>query len=141
TYGISGLLGGIFALLSDATDAPSVLVVGFLVFASILTLYKLREAVADDDYSVTTLVTGLAEFALGASSVAGDYLLAAGGGAALAAVLASREVLHEFLKRLSWVELRAALILAVMTAIVLPLLPDRTVDPWNGVNPRQIWVF
>lgn len=141
TYGISGLLGGIFALLSDATDAPSVLVVGFLVFASILTLYKLREAVADDDYSVTALVTGLAVFALGALAVAGDYLLAAGGGAALAAVLASREVLHEFLKRLSWVELRAALILAVMTAIVLPLLPDRTVDPWNGVNPRQIWVF
>jgi uncharacterized membrane protein (DUF4010 family) len=28
-----------------------------------------------------------------------------------------------------------------MTAIVLPLLPNRTVDPWGGVNPWEIWLF
>lgn len=141
TYGISGLLGGIFALLGNAVGSVSILLAGFLVFASILTLYKLREAVASDDYSVTAIVAGLTVFALGALAVAGDYVLAAGGGAALAAVLAGREVLHGFLKRMSWEELRASLILAVMTAIILPLLPDRTIDPWNGVNPRQIWLF
>lgn len=141
TYGISGLLGGVFALLSEAMAAPSILVAGFFAFALVLTLYKLREAVADEDFSVTAVIAGLAVFALGALAVSGDHALAAGGGAALAAVLASREVLHGFLKRLSWEELRAALILVVMTAIVLPLLPDRAVDPWNGVNPRQIWLF
>lgn len=141
TYGIAGLLGGLFALLSAAMDAPAIFVSGFLVFASILALYKLREAIADGDYSATAVIAGLAVFALGALAVAGDRVLAAGGGAALAAVLASREVLHGFLKRLSWEELRSALILAVMTAIVLPLLPDRTIDPWGGVNPRQIWLF
>ena len=44
-------------------------------------------------------------------------------------------------KRLTWIELRSALILAVMTAVVLPLLPDRTIDPWGGFNPWQIWFF
>ncbi|TIP97574.1 MAG: MgtC/SapB family protein, partial [Mesorhizobium sp.] len=75
---------------------------------------------------------GLGVFSLGALSVAGDFRVAAAGGAALAAVLASREILHGLLKRLTWIELRSALSLAVMTAIVLPLLPNRTIDPWGG---------
>ena len=43
--------------------------------------------------------------------------------------------------RLTWIELRSAMILAVMTAIVLPLLPNRTIDPWGGLNPWEVWFF
>ena len=121
TYGISGLLGGVLALLAASTGSQAILITGFVIFALVLALYKLREAVADEDYSVTAVVAGLGVFALGALAVVGDYRLAAGGGAALAAVLASREVLHGLLNRMTWEELRAALILAVMTAIVLPV--------------------
>lgn len=141
TYGISGLLGGILAALAGAVDAVSVLVAGFLGFAAVFAWYKAREAAHDEDFSVTGVVAGLGVFALGALAVTGDYRAAAAGGAALAAVLASREVLHGLLRRLTWIELRSALILAVMTAIVLPLLPNRTVDPWGGLNPWEIWFF
>ncbi|RFB76565.1 MgtC/SapB family protein [Methylovirgula sp. 4M-Z18] len=141
TYGISGLVGGIFAALAQALDAASVLVAGFFGFAAVFTLYKLREAAHDEDFSATGVIAGLGVFALGAMAVVGDYQAAAGAAAALAAVLASREVLHELLKRLTWVELRSALILSVMTAIILPLLPNRAVDPWDALNPRQIWFF
>lgn len=141
TYGISGLLGGIFAALSQSLDAVSVLIAGFLGFAAIFAFYKAREAAHDEDFSVTGVIAGLAVFALGGLAVSGDYQAAAGGGAALAAMLASREVLHGLLKRLTWIELRSALILAVMTAIVLPLLPNRTIDPWGGLNPWEIWFF
>jgi len=141
TYGISGLLGGIFAALAQSLDAVSVLIAGLLGFTAVFALYKAREAAHDEDFSVTSVVAGLAVFALGALSVAGDYAAAAGAAAALAALLASREVLHGLLKRLTWLELRSALILAVMTAMVLPLLPNRTVDPWGGLNPWEIWFF
>lgn len=141
TYGISGLLGGIFAALALSLEAVSVLIAGFLGFAAVFAFYKAREAAHDDDFSVTGVVAGLAVFALGALAVAGDYQAAAGAGAALAAILASREVLHGLLKRLTWIELRSALILSVMTALVLPLLPDRSIDPWGGLNPREIWFF
>ncbi|TGQ72562.1 DUF4010 domain-containing protein [Mesorhizobium sp. M00.F.Ca.ET.186.01.1.1] len=139
TFGISGLLGGVLAALANAVGAVSVLVGGFIAFAAILAWYKAREAAHDEDFSVTSVVAGLVVFALGALSVSGDYRAAAAGGAALAAVLASREILHGLLKRLTWVELRSALILAVMTAIVLPLLPNRTMDPWGGFNPWEVW--
>ncbi|MER9845442.1 MgtC/SapB family protein [Mesorhizobium australicum] len=139
TFGISGLLGGVLAALANALGAVSVLVGGFIAFAAIFAWYKAREAAHDEDFSVTSVIAGLGVFALGALSVAGDYRAAAAGGAALAAILASREVLHGLLKRLTWIELRSALILAVMTAIVLPLLPNRTMDPWGGFNPWEIW--
>ena len=141
TFGLSGLLGGIVAALADAADAASVLAGGLVVFAAIFAWFKMHEAVHDNDFSVTGVVAGIGVFALGALAVAGDYLAAAAGGAALAAVLASREALHGLLRKLTWIELRSALILAVMTAIVLPLLPNRTVDPWNGFNPWEVWLF
>ena len=34
----------------------------------------------------------------------------------------------------------AALELAVITVIVLPLLPDRGYGPWQALNPREIWI-
>ena len=139
TFGISGLLGGILAALANALGAISVLVGGFIAFAGIFAWYKAREAAHDEDFSVTSVIAGLGVFALGALSVAGDYRAAAAGGAALAATLASRELLHGLLQRLTWIELRSALILAVMTAIVLPLLPNRTLDPWGGFNPWEVW--
>lgn len=141
TYGISGLLGGIFAALDAAVGSVAILAVGFVAFTAVFAWFKLREATHDADFSVTGVIAGMAVFALGALAVAGDYLAAAAGGTALAAVLASREVLHGLLKRLTWAELRSALVLAVMTIIVLPVLPDRTIDPWGGANPREIWFF
>ncbi|QPC92916.1 MgtC/SapB family protein [Mesorhizobium sp. INR15] len=139
TFGISGLLGGVLAALANALGAVSVLVGGFIAFAAIFAWYKAREAAHDEDFSVTSVIASLAVFALGALSVAGDHRAAAAGGAALAAILASREVLHGLLKRLTWIELRSALILAVMTAIVLPLLPNQPMDPWGGFNPWEVW--
>jgi uncharacterized membrane protein (DUF4010 family) len=141
TYGISGLLGGVIASLAEATGATLLLAAGFLGFAVVFAWYKAREASHDEDFSVTGVIAGLGVFALGALAVAGDTRAAAAGGALLAAVLASREILHGLLRRLTWIELRSALTLAVMTAVILPVLPDRTVDPWGGLNPREIWFF
>lgn len=141
TYGISGLLGGVFAALATALGEVSVLIGGFAGFAAVFAWFKVREAEHDEDFSVTGVIAGLGVFALGALAVAGNAIAAAAGGTALTAVLASREMLHGLLRRLTWVEVRSALMLAVMTAIVLPLLPNRTIDPWGGLNPWEIWFF
>jgi uncharacterized membrane protein (DUF4010 family) len=141
TFGLTGLLGGAVGALCTALDSPMPFAAGFLGFAVVFAWFKVREAMHDNEFSVTTVVAGLGVFALGALAVAGSFELAAAGGAALAATLASREALHSLLKRLSWIELRSALVLAVMTAVVLPLLPNRTVDPWGGLNPHEIWFF
>ena len=141
TYGISGLLGGLMAAVASAFGAPLVFIGGFLGFGLLFGWFQSREAEHDDEFSVTGVIAGLCVFALGGLAVSGNYQAAAAGGAALAAVLASREILHRLLQRLSWVELRSAIMLAVMTAIGLPLLPNRPIDPWGGLNPWEIWFF
>ena len=141
TYGLSGLLGGVFAALAQAFNDGSVFLAGFLGFALAFAWFQSREAEHDQNFSVTGVVAALSVFALGGLAVAGDYRAASAGGAALAAVLASREVLHGMLRRITWIELRSALMLAVMTAIGLPLLPDHPIDPWGGFNPREVWFF
>lgn len=141
TFGISGLLGGIVATLAAASSYPAFLAYGFITFGAIFTLFKLREAWDDDDYSATSVIAALCVFGLGALAMVGDPIVAAAGGTALAATLASRDVLHAFLRRLTWVELRSALMLAVMTAVILPLLPNRDMGSFLKVNPFEVWVF
>lgn len=141
TYGIAGLLGGAFGTLLQEQNGGVIFGFGFLGFSLSFSWFKLREARRDDDFSVTGVCAALCVFALGGIAVVGDYQAAAAAGAALAALLASREALHGLLQRLSWIELRSALVLAVMTAIILPLIPNRTIDPWGGLNPWEVWLF
>jgi uncharacterized membrane protein (DUF4010 family) len=141
TYALAGLLGGICGALSAAQQTPILVGFGFLGFAFVFAAFKLREAIHDGDFSVTGVVAALVVFLLGAYAVLGNMRIAAAAGAAVAGLLASREMLHGFLARLTWIELRSALLILTMTVIVLPLLPDRAIDPWNSLNPREIWLF
>ncbi len=141
TYGLCGFLGALLAVLSGTAGGPLLLGFGFSAFALVFAWFKSREARHDQDYSVTGVVAALVVFALGALCVAGDPIVAAAGGVATAGLLASREVLHRLLTRLTWGELRSALLLLAMTVIVLPLLPDQAIDPLGSINLREIWLF
>jgi uncharacterized membrane protein (DUF4010 family) len=50
-------------------------------------------------------------------------------------------VLHGWLTRLSWIELRSGVLLAAMIFMLLPLLPNRTIDPWSILNPYALWLM
>jgi uncharacterized membrane protein (DUF4010 family) len=140
TFGILGLLSGISAAVAERSVYPR-LAASLIAFSAALIVYGFREAVHTNNFSVTGIVAGLCTFELGALAVAGDQRAAAAAGAALAGILASRDVLHGLVRRLTWIELRSALVLAVMTAVILPLVPNRAIDPVGGFNPWQIWLF
>ena len=72
-----------------------------------------------------TLIAGLLVFALGVYAVLGSMAVAGAAAVAAFALLAEREALHEFLKKVTWPELRAALVLLAMSFVLLPILPDR----------------
>jgi len=140
TYGIAGLLGGIFAALAQSLGAVSVLIAGFLGFAATFTFYNLREAAMDEDFSVTGVIAGFAVFALGALAVAGNYQAAAGLGRPLRRARQPRGPAQPAeAADLGGAALRPHL--SVMTAVILPLLPNRPIDPWGGLNPWEIWVL
>lgn len=140
THALTGLLGGICAALSAATH-PLVLAAGLVSFTAAFTLFAWLEASSEHNFSVTGVVAAILTFLLGAYAVLGQPLVAVAGGVAMALLLALKEPLHGWVRRLSWLELRAVLVLLAMSFLLLPVLPNRTVDPWHAINPAEIWLL
>jgi uncharacterized membrane protein (DUF4010 family) len=140
TFTLIAILGALGGLLAGSANY---VLIGFCFvgFALPFSLFEYRQSRASRSHSITDFVTGLLTFALGAYTIRGNMAIAAAVGVTTTAILAERRVMHAFLRRLKWQELRAAIFLLVMTAVLLPALPDRTIDPWNALNPHQIWLM
>lgn len=140
TYALIGLLGGLAGLLSAWLGGWAFAVLG-LPFSGAFIWFKQREQADQHDHSVTAIVAALLVFALGAYAVLGDAPTAAGAAVVVTALLAFKDILHGWLRRLTWPELRSALILLAMTLVVLPLLPDRGLGPYAAFNPHELWLL
>jgi uncharacterized membrane protein (DUF4010 family) len=143
THALAGLLGGAWGAIARGTGDWGVVALGlaFMTFAGAIVIFRLRELEHDKTFGATTVVAAMIAFALGAMAVLGDQTVAAAAGVAVAVLLALKTVLHTWLKRLTWEELRAGLILLAMTVILLPVLPDREIAAWLPINPREVWLL
>ncbi len=56
-------------------------------------------------------------------------------------ILATRKSVHTLVEKISEEELLDTLTFALVTFVVLPFLPNRTVDPLNVLNPYKIWLI
>jgi len=140
TYALIGFFGGIWASLVPNVG-PWPLALAGLGFSAAFAVFRYREAVAENDFSVTSVVVGMLTFALGALAVLGDMITAGAAGVATTAVLAGRHRLHGFLRQLTWTEIRSAVLLLAMTFIFLPVLPNEPLDPWGAINPHKLWLM
>lgn len=110
---------------------------GFVALAA-LAAYRRSRA---DDPGLTTEVAMLVTFLLGALAMTA-LPLAAGLGVVVAVVLASKSALHRFVRdTLTEQEVHDGLLLAAAAAVVLPLLPDRAIDPFGAFNPHTLWTL
>ncbi|MDP1943032.1 MAG: MgtC/SapB family protein [Polaromonas sp.] len=132
TFAIIALLGAVAVLLGGTAVLVAVtLVVGALALASYV---RTRE----NDPGMTTEVALLLTCLLGGLAMR-HAVLAAGIGAALAALLAAKTRLHHFVSRvLTERELHDALLFSAAALIVLPLAPDRFMGPFDAVNPYDV---
>jgi uncharacterized membrane protein (DUF4010 family) len=133
TFTITTLLGTLAALAGNTivlavTGAGIVLLVAVSYWRS-----------PKDDPGLTTEVALLAAFVLGVLA-ASRPLLAGGAAVVIALLLVARGPLHGFASRtLTQRELSDGILLLAAALIVLPLLPDRPLDPWDAVNLRVVW--
>src|SRR5690606_3838488 len=73
-------------------------------------------------------------------AIIGDQMLAAAAAVTLTTILAFKQGLHSWLNRLTWAEIRSALLILAATFIVLPLLPEGPLDPWGLFDLRALWL-
>ncbi len=139
TYALVGLLGGVASALSP--DNPIALGVFFTAFTATFAAFYWREVIAEGRFGVTSVVAAMLTFAGGAYAVRGEPQVAVAVAVVMTLLLALKQPLHRWLQRLTWPEIRAALILLAMSFLLLPVLPDRTVDPWEALNPAEVWLL
>lgn len=138
TFPLIALLGAALSLLRFEFG-PLPLVAGLAAVAAIA-LVSYRQSLRKGDVGATTEIAALATFALGALAGAGQLIVAGATGVAVAVLLVTKPRLERLSRAISEAELSAVLELAVITAIVLPLLPDRGYGPWGALNPFRIWL-
>ena len=134
SFALVALLGN-FAALLDSTLALAALA---LLAGALAIAGYLRTGASNP--GITTEIALIVAFVLGALSVP-HPTYSAGAAVVVTVLLWSRPWLHEVVTaRLSDRELQDGLMLAAAALVVLPLMPDRTVDPWDTLNPRKVWL-
>lgn len=92
-----------------------------------------------EDPGITTEVALVVTFLLGVLAYS-EPVLGAGLGVATASILAFRTPIHRFVRNiLTEQELHDLLLFAAGAAVVLPLMPDRSVGPFDVLNPFKVW--
>lgn len=144
TFALVGLAGGVVAALAapmGPVGGAVLLAAGLFALMAALLPFALREAEAEGRFSATTQVAAVVTFALGALAASGEAPAAGAAAVAMTAVLAARESLHGLMARITWAELRSAILLLSMTLVALPLVPDTPIAWLAGVNPHQVWML
>lgn len=144
THILLALVGGASAWLAREIDMPWVLVVTLAAVAAVGVASYVRRSSRgpqDDSPGITSEIAAIAVFLLGAMVVLGNEALAVALAITVSAVLAFKQPLHGFVQRIGVDDLLAGIKLLIASFIVLPLVPDATVDPWQAINPYQLWLL
>lgn len=138
TFGLISLLGALWQLLGGSL-APWLTAMAFGALALLLSTSYYLEVKQKGDYSITTAVAALIAFVLGALAMSPHLQLAAATAVIVTVLLGLKPVLHGGLRKLEPQELAAILKLSLISCVMLPILPDRAVDPWGAFNPYEVW--
>ncbi|HSL89695.1 MAG TPA: MgtC/SapB family protein [Ignavibacteriaceae bacterium] len=137
TFPLIGILGFLTALTSSLTSEWVYVAVMFGFSGLLITAYL--TAAKDGRLGGTSEVSALLVFILGTMVYYGYILLPAIIAIVITIFLSLKIQLHTFVGKISGEDIFATLKLAIISIIILPLLPDRTFGPFDVLNPRLIW--
>jgi uncharacterized membrane protein (DUF4010 family) len=140
THALLGLGGGLSGLAATAMS-PWFGLAGITGLIAVVAMaHRARLAEPSDNISATNAVVGIVTIFLGLAATSGFTREALIAGGLTASILSMRERLHGWLKTLSQDDIRAVGLYAGITLVVLPLLPDRPMGPYDALNPRTLWL-
>jgi uncharacterized membrane protein (DUF4010 family) len=142
TFSLLGLVGCTAALVADRLESPwpfvaIVLALGLLLASAYLVLAQRQQI------GLTTEVSAVLAVLIGALCYWGYIALAVAIGVTTTLLLSLKLEMHRFAQQISQEDVYATLKFAVITAIVLPLLPNQSFGPppFDALNPYRIWLM
>ncbi|HBZ68325.1 MAG TPA: MgtC/SapB family protein, partial [Deltaproteobacteria bacterium] len=142
TFGLIALAGGVAAFLDSTLGRPWIALAVFLAFAG-LVIVSYAVTAQRGEIGMTTEISALLAYLLGFLCVGGYVLTAAGLAVASGAVLALKEWLHRLAERIETADIEATLKFAIVSVIILPLVPNKNFGPppLDVINPYKIWLM
>lgn len=141
TFGLIAMLGAAGGLLIPVCG-PWLAGAGLLGVASaaaLANLIALRRGVVEG--GMTTELAMLVVYVAGVMLGTGMREPAIALAVATAVLLQLKERLHGLAARIGDADIRAIFQFAIITFVVLPILPDRAYGPYDVLNPHRIWLM
>jgi uncharacterized membrane protein (DUF4010 family) len=141
TFALLGLVGCTAAYVADLASSAWIFIGVALALGGMIGAAYFVSAWRKDQIGLTTEVAALITVLAGALSYWGELALAVALGVTVTVLLALKLQVRSFVQLISREDVYATLRFAVITAIVLPVLPDRNFGPppLDVLNPYQIW--
>jgi uncharacterized membrane protein (DUF4010 family) len=136
TFSIAALLGCLSILIS--IQIAAICLGGVIILAAFL---NGRSLLVDRSLEMTTSVALIVTFILGALAGQGHFFTPIASAILMTMLLAWKTELQRFAGDLKLSEIRGAVLLGLIGFVIYPILPNRFIDSWHLLNPRQSWLI
>jgi len=142
TFALFGLAGAMAAMIADELNS-ALAFFGIILFLGLFTSVAYFIDSRDGKVGLTTEVAIVITIAIGALCYWGYLTLAVALGIATTVLLSIKLETDRLAQALTREDVLAALQLAVISAIILPILPNETFlpPPFDVLNPFKIWLM
>ncbi|WP_303785513.1 MgtC/SapB family protein [Azovibrio restrictus] len=138
TFGLVGMLGTVAALLAEKTGTSWLLAAGLLMVGLMMVAAYLIHP-DEKDPGTTSVVALLLCYCYGAMIWYGYQTLAVMLGISTTVLLYFKAELRKVSEKLTRKDIISILQFAVLSLVILPILPDTNMGPYDALSPRQVW--
>jgi uncharacterized membrane protein (DUF4010 family) len=139
TFGLIGLTGGVAGLIGGRFPFFPGIGLGLTVLVMVAAYW--RRSRNGDLMGVTTIFAATLAYACGVLVIMDLEIAATAAAVTVAMILGSKDRLHRFVRRLEQKEIFAVLQFILIAGVILPLIPNNAMGPYNAINPFEIWLM
>lgn len=138
TFTLIAVAGGLWGILSEHIDA---ILLGFalLGLVAIVMVGYYQHAKHTGSTGLTTEIAAFVTFTVGVAVIKGYIILSVAVTIVMVLILSIKPKLHKWVSTIEPRELYSGIIFLIISAVILPLLPNRGFGPWGVLNPFELW--
>lgn len=141
TFALIAMLGTLCAMLGEQTASPWLVVAGLLASTGgILAAYQIAPTTTPDA-GTTTVVTAALTFCLGAALWHGNREIVIAIAIVTTMLLHYKSQLEGFSVKLTGTDVESVLQFAVLSLVILPVVPNTGFGPYGALNPYHLWMM
>lgn len=139
THVLLALFGAIIGFLTMEFNYPALIIGGISILSLFIFAYYAYGLYVEKHAGITSELSGLLTFLLGVLCLTGHASLAVIVGIGTTIILSAKSYLSSIFNNIERKELYNTLKFAVILFVILPILPNYPLDPWNVINLYDTW--